>query len=155
MSRKSTHTLRSVLRRVFQSPARYPRPKSEDELPARTVRHLNQLGERLSAWVEAKQYCRPSPNLDDTIKQLGTDTQRLHLYFYLRVGEDFRTWRTRLRLQEAQRLFLENPSLTASEVSRITGFNDRSNFSRQFLTHMGMSVTDWRRKAGCAHKKRR
>lgn len=145
MLRKKPIALRTLLRRVFQPSDELVGADSESQLPARIVRRLDTLGERLSAWVAARQYCHPSPNLDETVRQLGTDKKLLYAYFRLRVGEDFRTWRTRLRLQEAQRLLRENPDLSASEVSRRTGFNDRSNFSKQFFAHMGMSVTQWRR----------
>ena len=144
MARAATHTLRNALRRVFR-PSQSPFITEEAQLPPRVIRQLDELGERLSAWAAAKRYCRRSPNLDQTVKELGTDKYLLFLYFRLRIGEDFRTWRTRLRIQEAQRLFREDPSLPASEAALLTGFNDRSNFSRQFIHHSGLSVTDWKR----------
>ena len=54
-------------------------------------------------------------------------------------GMDFRPWRKELRLREASRLFAGHPEYTIEEVSEMVGYNNSSNFNRDFKRMMGMT----------------
>jgi AraC-like DNA-binding protein len=82
---------------------------------------------------------------------LGTDTGTPYAYFRERIGLDFRTWRTRLRLEDAKRMLAENPFLPPADAARLCGFSNRSNFSRQFLAYTGQTPAEWQKKAGMSH----
>ena len=126
-----------------------PKRKSpaEKSLPERTRQKMDRLEQTLAAWKRKKGWRQPLRNLSDAADQLGTDTLVLHHYFKERVGVDFRTWRTRLRLEDACRLLLEEPDTAAAEIGARVGFSNRSNFSRQFLAYTGLTPVQWREKA--------
>ena len=107
----------------------------------------DRLERDLSGWLENKGWREPVRTLGEAAERLGTDTGRLHRYFEERVGMDFRTWRTRLRLEDAKRMLLEQPRRQAAEIARLVGFSDRSNFARQFRAYTGRTPAEWRAKA--------
>ncbi len=110
-------------------------------------RRTEALEKALDKWVEEKGYRRSHRTVNETAGELGTDGVQLHQYFQERMHVDFRTWRTRLRLQEAKQLLLEEPETTAAEIARRVGFSNRSNFSRQFLADTGLTPAQWRKEA--------
>ena len=112
------------------------------------------LEQALSAWLENKGWREPVRTVGEAAERLGTDTGRLHRYFQERVGMDFRTWRTRLRLEDAKRMLLEHPQMQAAAVARLVGFSNRSNFARQFLAYTGRTPAEWRAKARMSHDSR-
>lgn len=109
---------------------------------------MDRLERKLSEWTGNKRWRDPLRTLGDVAQQLDTDTVVLYHYFEERVGIDFRTWRTRLRLEDAMQLLLAEPESTASEIAARVGFSNRSNFSRQFLAYTGLTPARWREKHG-------
>ncbi|MBQ3439373.1 MAG: AraC family transcriptional regulator [Bacteroidales bacterium] len=108
---------------------------------------MDRLENALSAWVAQGGWRLPRRTLSEAAADLGTDTVTLHHYFQERTGLDFRTWRTRLRLEEAARLLVEEPETKVLDIAERVGFSNRSNFSRQFLAYTGMTPARWREKA--------
>ena len=107
-------------------------------------RRMDRLEKALDLWKKNKGWRKPVRTIGEAAESLGTDTGTLHCYFKERVGMDFRTWRNRLRLEEAKRMLLERSDLQAAEISRRVGFSDRSNFSREFLAYTGLTPGQWR-----------
>lgn len=134
------------LGRILFPPKR--KSNAEKPLPERTRQKMDRLEQTLAAWQRKKGWRQPLRNLSDAADQLGTDTLVLHHYFRERVGVDFRTWRTRLRLEDAMRLLREEPDTPACDIAERVGFSNRSNFSRQFLAYTGFTPLQWRKKAG-------
>ena len=110
----------------------------------RNSRRMDRLERTLSAWLEDKGWRVPVRTVGEAAERLDTDTGTLHAYFKERMGMDFRTWRTRLRLEDAKRMLLEHPEMEAAEAGRRAGFSNRSNFARQFLAYTGMTPMEWR-----------
>ena len=71
--------------------------------PQRFLRRMDRLEQTLSVWMEEKGWRVPVRTVSEAAQRLGTDTGTLYAYFQERVGMDFRTWRTRLRLEDASR----------------------------------------------------
>ena len=132
-------TLVRRLGRIF-SPNRNKLSKPADRLTSGMVR----LEESLKVYVDKQGWREPVRTVGDAAERLGTDTRTLHRYFRERMGVDFRTWRTRLRLEDAMRLLSDNPALQPAAAARISGFSNRSNFSRQFLAYTGLTPAQWR-----------
>ena len=86
-----------------------------------------------------------SGSLDRLGVALDTDIFTFMEYFRKVVGEDFRTWRQRLRIEEACRIMEEDPSMSYEIVSEAVGINDRSNFKKSFVKFKGMTPADWKR----------
>ena len=106
------------------------------------------LEKSLEKWVEKKLYTEYDKSRDDVAKELKTTREFLHLYFTTRVGMDFKTWRTSLRVDEAKRLLLEKENVSINIVGEMAGFSDRSNFHRQFVKIVGCSPRQWRESKG-------
>ena len=122
--------------------------KTDDRTPSqRILRRMDALERTLSVWLENKGWRIPVRTVGEAAEQLNTDTGILYAYFRDRVGMDFRTWRTRLRLEDAKRMLEESPEMEAAEVARRTGFSNRSNFARQFQAYTGCTPARWRDEA--------
>ena len=112
---------------------------------------MDRLEKALDAWQARKGWREPVRTVGEAAERLGTDTCTLYAYFRERIGLDFRTWRTRLRLEDAKQMLADNPSLLPADAGRLCGFSNRSNFSRQFLAYTGQTPAEWQKKAGISH----
>ena len=123
----------------------------ERGLPDRTLQRMDRLEKSLARWVDGKGWRVPVRTVGEAAERLGTDSETLYYYFRQRVGLDFRTWRTRLRLEDAMRLLREEPDTPAVDIAARVGFSNRSNFSRQFLASTGLTPLQWRASTGSAN----
>ena len=129
-------TLVGRLRRIFSW------KKKEDKTVVRqacqpSTWRMERLEKALVAWQARQGWREPVRTVGEAAERLGTDTGTLYAYFRERIGLDFRTWRTRLRLEDAKRMLADNPHLPPADAARLCGFSNRSNFSRQFLAYTG------------------
>lgn len=113
-----------------------------------TEQELNRIEHALDKWVKEKRYREYDKTREQIAKELNTSKEMLHLFFVTRMSVDFKTWRTRLRIEEAKLLLLENQEKSINIVAELSGFSDRSNFHRQFTKIVGCSPKQWRESAG-------
>ena len=113
-----------------------------------TEQELNRIKHALDKWVKEKRYREYDKTREQIAKELNTSKEMLHLFFVTRMSVDFKTWRTRLRIEEAKLLLLENQEMSINIVAELSGFSDRSNFHRQFTKIVGCSPKQWRESAG-------
>ncbi|MBR2608137.1 MAG: AraC family transcriptional regulator [Bacteroidales bacterium] len=123
--------------------ARRNRRNQPDEATHKET-EFRKIEKAIETWVEQKRFCEYDRSRDEIARELGTSTEMLHVYFNTKVGVDFKTWRTELRIAEAKRILLENREISTSVVGEISGFSDRSNFHRQFVKFVGCSPKQWR-----------
>ena len=107
-------------------------------------RKLAILEQSLDKWVQNKMYCEYDKTRDQIAEELNTTKDILHVYFMTKVGVDFRTWRTNLRIEEAKKMLLENKDASINIIAETSGFSDKSNFHRQFVKIVGCSPKQWR-----------
>ena len=131
---------------IFQNrKTRKVRKNSEmNETTGSSERKFAALEKSLEKWVAAKMYCEYDKTRDQIAEELNTTKEVLHMYFITKVGVDFRTWRTCLRIEEAKRLLLENRNASINIIAETSGFSDKSNFHRQFVRIVGCSPKQWR-----------
>ena len=103
-----------------------------------------EVGVLVHEWVRTKGYRLPHRTLQEAAENIGTNSVKLHRYCINTLGMDFRAWRTSLRIADAKKLLTEDPDLPASQIARIVGINDRSNFFRQFTLITGLTPEEWR-----------
>ena len=113
-----------------------------------TEQELNRIEHALDKWLKEKRYREYDKTREQIAKELNTSKEMLHMFFVTRMSVDFKTWRTRLRIEEAKVLLLENPEMSINIVAELSGFSDRSNFHRQFTKIVGCSPKQWRESAG-------
>ena len=129
-----------------------PRSKKESQRTSRREtaarnnvdKEFANLAVELKKWVDNKLYCEYDKTREKVVSELHTTKEILNLYFAQKVGVDFRTWRTNLRINEAKRLLLENKDLSVNIIAEMSGFSDKSNFHRQFTKLVGCSPRQWR-----------
>lgn len=109
---------------------------------------LMRIERSLQRWVKEKRFREYDKTREQIARELNTTKEMLHLYFTTKVGVDFKTWRTGLRIEEAKRLLLENPEMSTNIIAELSGFSDRSNFHRQFTKIVGCSPKQWRETNG-------
>jgi len=107
-------------------------------------RQLARLEKSLEQWVADKRYREYDKSRQEIATELKTTTDMLLLYFNIKVGEDFRTWRTRLRIEDAKHLLIEEPDVSIASIAERCGFSDRSNFHKQFTNIVGCSPKVYR-----------
>ena len=106
------------------------------------------LAKRLDKWVNEKKYKDLNKSREETAAELGVSKELLYTYFKLKIGIDFRTWRTQLRIEEAKGLLLDSNRTSTNLIGEMVGFSDRSNFHRQFKKIVGISPKEWRESKG-------
>lgn len=96
--------------------------------------------DRLMVWIEQGGYLQTDKAVQDIAAELEMSRAQFHQYFNKVVGEDFRTWRVRKRVEHACELMAEHPEWPMTRIARESGFNDRSYFYKQFQRFAGGSV---------------
>lgn len=115
----------------------------EDGLDANEL-EFRKIEKNIEHWVQQKKFCEYDKNRDEIARSLNTTKEMLHVYFMMRVGKDFKTWRTELRIEEAKKLLIENPDVSINIIGEQAGFSDRANFHRQFVKIVGCSPKVYR-----------
>lgn len=129
-------------------PQRAARMRKKEAPKLNMDKEFAKLDKAIETWVQEKRYCEYDNTRDQIATELKTTKDILHLYFTTRIGVDFRTWRTGLRIEEAKRLLLENREASINIVAEVSGFSDKSNFHRQFVKIVGCSPKQWRESGG-------
>ena len=126
--------------------------ETEDETSGLNEEDVKKLEAALDRWVKQKKFSEYDKSREEVAKELETTKEFLHVYFTMRKGQDFKSWRTELRVEEAKRLLLENKELSTNVIGEISGFSDRSNFHRQFVRLVGCTPKQWRDSGGHPHE---
>lgn len=106
------------------------------------------IEKNLAAWVDEKKYRTYDKSREEIATELNTSKELLQLYFDQVVGQDFRSWRAELRINDAKKMLTEDKTLSISYICELCGFSDRSNFHRQFTRAVGCSPKHWRESNG-------
>lgn len=103
------------------------------------------LKEELDRWITEKRFSKTDIGVEETAREMGTDTQFLRYFFRTHMQTDFRTWRSEIRIREAQNIWNDDPGISIARVCEMIGFNDKGNFHRQFCKFIGTTPTEYRR----------
>ena len=83
--------------------------------------------------------------LEDICKHFGYSRSYISHVFKKRVGQSYREYLTKLRLEDAK-ILLKHSSLTVTEIALSVGFNDSTYFSNIFKAKIGVSPSAYRKK---------
>lgn len=122
--------------------------RKEGDVRRNIDKEFAHIDAELKKWVDNKMYCEYDKTRDQVVAELHTTKELLNLYFIHKVGADFRTWRTNLRINEAKKMLLENKELSVNMIAEMAGFSDKSNFHRQFTKVVGCSPKQYRESGG-------
>ncbi len=112
-----------------------------DNVPAADIKFRRTLDQ----WVADKKYLQKDIVLEDFAEQLNTTPHYIYYYFRTYLHNNFRTWRSELRVREAEKLLVEHPDLSYDKIAEMVGFNHRSNFFQQFQKVTGKKPSDLRK----------
>lgn len=122
--------------------------RNETGIPTMETHRLTEkerrFKEALQKWTVDKQFVLNDIGVEEIAQSLDSDSTFLRYYFRTYIQNDFRTWRSELRIRESQRIIEDNPSIPLSEVYRKVGFNDKGNFHRQFMKFTGSTPTAYK-----------
>lgn len=99
----------------------------------------------LDEWVSNKKYLNAGITIEQLAAELNINRTYLSRYINNCKGITFREWINSMRIEEAKMLFINCPELSASQIGKMTGFPDKSNFTRQFIKATGMSPKVWKK----------
>jgi AraC-like DNA-binding protein len=123
-------------------------PASGSEISGMHDDTLALLEKRIEEWIADKGFTKRGITIDALSTRLGTNSKYLSTYINTRKKQTFREWINSLRIEEAKILLLQHPETTGNEITRQSGFSDRSHFLRQFKKRTGVSPTEWKKRAG-------
>lgn len=112
-----------------------------------------QLAKAIDSWIEKKGYLDNTKSVKEIAHEMGFYYPVIKDYIQATTGEDFRSWRIRLRVQEAMRLMAEKPDILISDLVFMTGFNDRAYFYRTFQKITGKTIREYRDSLWNTHMK--
>lgn len=121
-------------------------PKTDDK--TKTI-----LGDKLKMLMEEKQRFRNKDlRLADVAAELCTNTTYLSSTLSNELHTTFPAFVTSYRINYAQNLMRNNPSMHLSQVAEESGFANERNFLRTFKTTCGMTPSEWKQQQQAADK---
>lgn len=140
--------LRYVGKTSFILPAIAHQQEEPAPKPAKaqiSAKERAELKEKIRKWTEAGKYRERYVPYKDILVELETDAATMRIFMKSEYGMDFRTWRNRLRLDDACTILKEHPEIKAEQISWMVGYGDSSNFHTDFKKLTGMSASEWRK----------
>lgn len=127
-----------------REPARTEAPKRRGPKPGVSRISYDEIRQRLDAWIAAQDDFQEDFSLEDLA--MKTSLYKTHLLKYFRFCEkkDFRYWKMEKKIGMARRLLLDDPDRPVADIAVRCGFNNCSNFFRQFKRLNGCTPLQWR-----------
>ena len=136
---------------VCQTPEVSFVPDIDDSVPLSALSGhpgFSEMDQRIQAWYFQTGIHFPDLSMEDVRDAMGMTHAATLAYFRDHVGDDFRTWKSSMRIAFVKKELLENQDKSIAEIAAIAGFRDRSNFHRQFRQKSGCTPKQWRDSGG-------
>lgn len=119
-------------------------PKRRGPKPGTSVVDYDELGRRLEEWCSLRREFPSEISTDRLAEEIGYAKVHVLKYFGQHIRKDFRLWKLEKKIACAQRILRERPDMLVSDVAVRCGFNNTSNFFRQFRRIAGCTPQEWR-----------
>ena len=123
-----------------------PADVTADYNPSRSRRYVlttEEIETRLNEWLSSRKDRDKDFSLAELADRVNIPERNLRLFF--KHNETcFRRWRMDARIAEAKDIMLKDPKRSSVSIARSLGFEDSSNFFRQFRRATGCSPRQWR-----------
>ena len=117
---------------------------SDNSNPQYETEKIQKFSFILGEWVKEKKFTQKDISVNEIAQSLDVNRSFLQYYFRTYMQTDFRTWRSELRVREAQSIFKENPDISLEKVREQVGFNHRANFHQQFQKITGLTPSQYK-----------
>ena len=118
---------------------------TKEQKISQTDNYEQLFGEQVKRWISEKRFLAPQLTIDDLAAEMGTNKLYMSRYINRKHGDNFSTWITKLRLEEAKSYMRENPNVKQEEVAIYSGFSSSSYFSRVFSRFESKTPAAWRK----------
>lgn len=130
----------------IQYPRLYPIISAILVEPISNKKNSNQM-----AWDDIKNniinkqlHLKQGVTIEEIATQLKTSRSTLSSIINKEAGMNFNSWINDLRIEDAKRYMLDNPTHTIAQIAEMVGYSEASNFSRQFKISTQYSPLQWR-----------
>lgn len=123
-----------------------PSDVNRDFDPSRSRRvsfSMEEIGDNLNNWFSSRGDRDKVFSLAELADRVNIPERYLRLYFK-HNDTYFRRWRMDARIAEAREMMLKDPKRSSASIAKSLGFDDTSNFYRQFRRATGCSPRQWR-----------
>ena len=118
-------------------------PKRRGPKPGTPIDY-DDIGLRLEEWCVSRKEFPAEISTDQLAEEIGARKSHLLKYFSHHLKKDIRLWKLEQKIACAQRILRKYPAMPVSDVAFRCGFNNASNFFRQFKRIAGCTPLDWR-----------
>ena len=117
-----------------------------DSGPVAAMRYggMERLRDGIDRKLKEQFYLNPAVNIEDLARSLGTNRTYVSKYINLTYGMTFRDYLSKLRLDHAKQLMIDEPDAVLEYISSNSGFTTLSQFIRKFKEVEGVTPTVWR-----------
>lgn len=120
--------------------------------PSRFISHSNpekqmQIqfdDEDVKKWIRKKGYCQSNLSIKSVALECGFSDTRFAQYLRQEEDATFNEWISKLRMEEAKRILLNQSSLSTEQVGKRLGFSTKSGFMTWFKQQTGLTPEAWR-----------
>lgn len=108
----------------------------------------DELASLVDEWFDNPANLKYDFSVDELASNLAVSKKHLLNYFQTVLIKDFRTYKIEKKIEKAKEILLDEPYVQIIKVAERLGFNDRSNFHRQFKRLAGCTPCQWRNSCG-------
>ena len=100
--------------------------------------------EDVKKWIRRKGFCKSNLSIKGVARECGFSDTRFAQYLRQEENATFNEWISKLRMEEAKRILLNQSSLPTEQVGKRLGFSTKSGFMTWFKQQTGMTPEAWR-----------
>jgi len=124
-------------------------PDNETEtMPIETELNLSQqviLDKLLIEFETEKIYLNSSLNIVDVVQKVGTNRTYISAIINQQYNQNFCSFVNSFRLEELERIFIENPAQSNLILAEKSGFGSFNSMKRAISSQTGHSVSEWKK----------
>ncbi|MBQ9185927.1 MAG: helix-turn-helix transcriptional regulator [Bacteroidales bacterium] len=103
-----------------------------------------EIERKLQKWLEKRANKSKDFTLAELADKVKISDRFLRIYFRDELHTCFRQWKMKVRMQEALDIMKSDPYRTIGSIAKQLGYEDKTNFLRQFRRATGCTPKQWR-----------
>ena len=124
--------------------ASVPAPKRRGTKPQTAKISLEEIAERVEEWSAKHKIFPAEVSADQLAEEIDVPRNLLIQCFSIHIRMDFRRWKMEKKIACAKKMLRDRPEILATDIAVCCGFNNPSNFFRQFKRITGCTPQEWR-----------